>query len=298
MPSRHAGVTAAPTRPLRTRRRRTALARRHETARLPGTSRRRVPYSRRAIDTTLVVPAYNEAAGLRVLLPKIFRAIDRRTEVIVVDDGSGDGTAAVARGLGAKVIRHDVNQGKGAALRTALAAAAGRRVVVIDADDTYPVDAIPQVVAALDRFAFVVGVRRTGRMYISPFNRLGNEVFRRAIALIAGRHVSDPLTGLYGLDLGLARRMLLSSSGFGIEAEINIKAGRLDASMLEIPIDYRPRIGESKLSPVRDGIVILRTILSLMTMRARHAADEPRRTSTGYRLGPRVAVPVAFDDDA
>lgn len=217
--------------------------------------------------TTVLLPAYNEEHGLATVLVKLSRLLDATYEIVVVDDGSSDRTALMAELHGAHLIRHGSNRGKGSAFQTGLAYARGAKVITLDADDTYPVEAVPELVDALDRYDMVVGTRQAGRSNISPFNRFGNAVFRHAIGLAAGRRVSDPLTGLYGLQRDMLRRMNLTSVGFGIEAEIVIKAGRLGATVLEIPINYRPRIGESKLSPVRDGLIIGRTVASLALSR-------------------------------
>ena len=217
--------------------------------------------------TSVLLPAYNEELGVAAVLAKLSRVLDGTCEIVVIDDGSRDRTALVAEIHGAHVIRHGSNRGKGAALQTGMAFARGTKIITLDADDTYPVEAIPELIDSLDRYDMVVGTRQAGRSNISPLNRFGNEVFRHAISLAAGRRVSDPLTGLYGLQREMLRRMNLTSQGFGIEAEIVIKAGRLRATVFEIPINYRPRIGQSKLNPVRDGLIIGRTIASLALSR-------------------------------
>ena len=234
--------------------------------------------------TTILLAAYNEQRGLAVVLEKLRVLVDDGCEILVVDDGSTDATATVAEGAGARVVRHDRNRGKGAAIRTGVEHARGVKTVMMDADDTYPIEAIPAIIDALDHYEIVEGVRDTGRTNISPFNRAGNNLFRRVISLAAKRSVADPLTGLYGLRTNLLRNMNLTSEGFGIEAEIVIKAGRLGASLAEVPIDYRPRIGASKLNPVRDGLVILRTIASL-ALSTPAAEPTPERGPVGRSGG-------------
>ena len=209
---------------------------------------------------SVVLPAYNEEAGLAVVLGRLRDVLDDSYEIVVVDDGSSDMTASVAAAHDCRLIRHETNRGKGAALQTALDHVRGEYVVFVDADDTYPCEAIPLMVRALETNDMVIGVRQSGRFNISPVNRVGNAFFRALISIAAGRHVADPLTGLYALRRGLLERIAIRSQGFGIEAEIVIKAGRAGARIQEIPVDYRPRIGESKLRPLRDGMVITRTI--------------------------------------
>jgi glycosyltransferase involved in cell wall biosynthesis len=219
--------------------------------------------------TTVLLPAYNEELGLGTVLGKLRSVLDAGFEILVVDDGSQDETAAVADAHGCRVVRHTVNRGKGRAMQTGFAHAQGSRVITMDADDTYPAEAVPFIAAALDQYEMVVGTRQTGRFNISPLNRLGNAVFRQVISVAAGRAVSDPLTGFYGMRRTLIDRLSLTSEGFGIEAEIMIKTARLNASTLEIPIVYGSRIGSSKLNPVRDGLIIGRTILAQSMVRTR-----------------------------
>ncbi len=220
--------------------------------------------------TSVLLPAYNEERGLATVLEKLQPLLDSSYEIVVVDDGSHDRTALVAERHGVRVIRHLVNRGKGAAMQSGLLHMRGDRVITVDADDTYPAEAIPEIAAALDTYELVLTTRRSGRFNISPVNRVGNAVFRHAISAVAGRPLSDPLSGLYGLRRHLVDRLNLRSNGFGIEAEIVIKAGRLHAHTLEVPIVYRPRIGESKLHPVRDGLVIGRTIVSMARTKSPH----------------------------
>ncbi|HEX2222155.1 MAG TPA: glycosyltransferase family 2 protein [Candidatus Limnocylindria bacterium] len=209
---------------------------------------------------TIVIPAFNEELGLARVLAELPAILDGRAEILVVDDGSTDLTGEVARHHGARVLRHERNRGKGAAVRTGMAAARGERIVVIDADGTYPVSAIPEMLARLDAHDLVVGVRRAGRDNIPPLNRLGNAAFRTLIRL-SGFPSADPLTGLYGIQRRHLPRLRLRSEGFGIEAEIAMKSARLGLRSADVPLEYRPRLGTTKLRPVQDGLAIAVTIV-------------------------------------
>jgi hypothetical protein len=242
------------------------------------------------LSVSVVIPAYNEERGVVTVVEKLRPLLGARSEILVVDDGSSDATGISAAIAGARVIRHAKNRGKGAALQTGLSNAYGEKIVVIDADDTYPVEAIPDLIKALDEYDVVLGRREAGRANISPLNRLGNNVFRHAISVAARRRVADPLTGLYGFNSSVAARLNLTSPGFGIEAEIVIKACRLKARLLEVPIGYRPRIGQSKLSPIRDGIVITRTIASLMLAIRMSPEVETTMARTGLMAEAEVGL--------
>ncbi len=212
---------------------------------------------------TVLVPAYNEEDGLATVLKQLapLRAIG--VDVLVVDDGSRDRTAAVGRDAGYRVVERPQNGGKGAAIRSGLRAIATDRVVVMDADGTYPVHAIPAMLRLLEDHDIVLGARTIGRNNIPLLNRLGNTVLRLAIRAVSGFRSADPLTGLYALRLEQLEALNLRSNGFGIEAEIAIKSAHLGLRSVDHPIAYGARIGSSKLHPLRDGLSIARTILTV-----------------------------------
>jgi glycosyltransferase involved in cell wall biosynthesis len=215
---------------------------------------------------TVIIPAYNEEEGLGVVLEKLFNTLDENYEVIVVDDGSTDRTSEIASLFPCEVISHDINRGKAAAVKTGIAAARGRNLVFVDADDTYPVELVPEIAHAVDEFDMVVTSRAEGRENIPLFNRLGNRVFCGLIRYLYGFMTSDPLTGFYGVKKSILLNMNLDSSGFGVETELAIKSGRMGLKVREIPIKYRPRIGESKLHATRDGIRVLQTIFKALAL--------------------------------
>lgn len=217
--------------------------------------------SANAVETSVVVPAYNEEKGLPVVLEALEQLPLRSSEVIVVDDGSQDGTVEVARRYSCRVISHAHNRGKGAAMRTGIDAALGSKVVFIDADGTYPVASIPAIVDLLDSHDMVVGCRAFEQDNIRAFNRLGNVLVRRILRYLYGSLSGDPLTGLYGVRREFLRRMELESTGFTIETEITIKAARMGLRVANLPVAYHARIGKAKLRPLRDGYRILKMVL-------------------------------------
>jgi len=223
---------------------------------------------------TIIVPAWREEKGLAVILPKIFKTIDDSYEVLVVDDGSDDGSSEVASKFPCRVIRHEVNKGKGEALKTGIREAKGENIIWIDADDTYPVELIPQMVEGLMTYDVIVCSRKYGRENVPPLNRIGNFVFRHMIKILYGFKPYDPCSGLYGAKKHYLEMMNLSSRRFAIEPEISIKGSRMKLKMLDIPVEYRVRVGETKLSSVKVGFEDLWTIIKFIPWRPKKERNE------------------------
>jgi hypothetical protein len=213
--------------------------------------------------TTVLLPAYNEAKALPEVLMNVLGVIDNTYEILVVDDGSSDDTADIARAAGCRVIRHDKNMGKGAAVRTGVSNARGRYIVVMDADATYPADAIPLTVNLLADHDFVRCIRSSGTEHIPLFNRLGNWVFDMLLFGIHRLEGKDHLSGLYGVRSEAIRTFGIESDGFDIEVELGVKVRAYGLSIATLPIGYHPRIGEKKLRPVHDGLRILSRLMNM-----------------------------------
>lgn len=217
---------------------------------------------------TVVVPAYNEEHGLEFVLEGIFKVIDDSYEVIVVDDGSTDRTAEVAQRFPCRIEIHETNSGKGEALKTGIKHAQGENIIWIDADGTYPTESIPKLAGVLmDHYDLAYASRLWGRNRIPTFNRLGNALFRVLIRGLYGFQPYDPCTGLCGVKREHLEAMQLNSQRFAIEPEIAMKAGRMKLRMLDMPIEYQPRIGKQKLSGLKAGFEDIVAILSLLFWR-------------------------------
>jgi glycosyltransferase involved in cell wall biosynthesis len=229
----------------------------------PSTDRSPAPIDGGVPPTTIILPALNEEAAIPVVLEDLARHLGDNVEVIVIDDGSDDATAAVAAAKGAKVIRHETNLGKGAAMATGVEAATGRYLVFMDADATYPASAIPELVAMLEDFDIVRGERPLDSANIPGFNRFGNRVFNRLLGSFHELEGHDIMSGLYGMRKEAFRALRLESAGFDIEVEIGVKAKQRGLSIGTFDIDYRPRLGEKKLRPVRDGLSILSRVAGI-----------------------------------
>jgi glycosyltransferase involved in cell wall biosynthesis len=222
---------------------------------------------------TVVIPCYNEEDGIAAVIHAFPRSELRRygytLEVLVVDNNSKDRTAAVARAAGARVI-HEPQQGKGNAIRTAFYNVSEDTdyVVMCDGDDTYKAHEILRLVEPLDSefCEVVIGSRLGGKIAqgsMKGFNRLGNWGFSFLVRYIYGVNVTDTLTGYFAWkrDVVVQLRQHLQSSGFSIEMEMITRMARMGFEMYSVPITYEPRLGESSLRPIHDGVRILREFM-------------------------------------
>jgi glycosyltransferase involved in cell wall biosynthesis len=216
------------------------------------------------VRTTVVLPAYNEGAALPHVLDELGRYLDDSYEVLVVDDGSSDDTSSVAERYPVRLVQHLTNRGKGVAIRTGIAEAQGENVVIMDADATYPVPAIKEMVELLDDHDLVRGIRESEPESMPLVNRFGNWLFNKLLTISHGLEGADHLTGLYAMRRSEAVRLGTEARGFDIETEIGIKAKARGLREAEIPISYLPRVGEKKLSPWKDGLRILGRVIVLL----------------------------------
>jgi glycosyltransferase involved in cell wall biosynthesis len=207
-----------------------------------------------------LIPALN-AAG--TLAPVIRGCLEHVADVLVVDDGSVDGTAEIASAAGARVLRHGVNRGKGAALKTGFAWALANGydgVVTLDADGQHLPAEIPRFIAARGETGadLIIGSRRHLFGGMLPRRRLANTFSAWAIARASGTGVDDSQSGFRLYTARLLRSVRLRSDGFDMESEVIIRAGRLGMNVVSTPIDmgFVDGLSTSHYRPVADTLRI------------------------------------------
>jgi len=193
--------------------------------------------------------------------------LDVVDEVIMVDDGSSDGTFQAAQrlvGEKVKLLRHEVNQGKVAALRTGVLQASGDVIIFTDADNTYPARYVPQLVQEIEKGAdLVLGARIQARENIPAFNRLGNNIFSFLATYISCIRIKDSQTGMRAFRREMFDKLDVKAKGLEFETKMTVRAAKLGYKIVEIPIEYRERVGKSKLNPLKDGARMLTALLSV-----------------------------------
>jgi glycosyltransferase involved in cell wall biosynthesis len=211
-------------------------------------------------EISVVIPCLDEEAAVGTVVEQAWQGIEasgRTGEVIVVDNGSTDGSAAVAAGAGATVL-HEPRRGYGRAYLTGIDAARGDYVVMADADGTYPVDRLGEFVDELESGReLVLGSRFQGTIHrgAMPWSHrwVGNPILTGLLNRLFGIRVSDAHCGMRAVRRSSLRRLDLHSTGMEFASEMVFKAFRRKLAVGEIPIDYFPRTGESKLSRYGDA---------------------------------------------
>jgi hypothetical protein len=220
---------------------------------------------------SVVIPAFDEQDAIGDIVQRVLALKPALSDVgvtglelIVVDDGSTDGTAEIAASCdGLRLVRHASNLGYGAAIKTGFAAASGDLVAFIDADGTYPPESFPALcVHALDGADLVVGSRRSGEKSRMPLvRRVGNFFWSGLVSLLGQRHVADPASGMRVIRRSALAGLSPLPDGLCFAAVMSTRAVHERLAMVEVPIVYDQRTGRSKLSVLRDGARFLQTIL-------------------------------------
>jgi dolichyl-phosphate beta-glucosyltransferase len=221
---------------------------------------------------SIVIPAYNEATRLGPTLARV-AAYAPTAEIIVVDDGSHDDTAGLARAAGVRLVQHPHNRGKGAAVRTGSLAAHGARILICDADLATPIEDLALLQAALDAGAdLAIGSRHAARAHIAapqPFaRRVLGAGFRSIVRHLMGLPVHDAMCGFKLLRREAALDLLprVRTDRFAFDVELLTLARRARYRVTEIPVTWR-HIPGSRVSITRDGLQAVRDLLAIRRRR-------------------------------
>ncbi|MGE0385013.1 MAG: glycosyltransferase family 2 protein [Gammaproteobacteria bacterium] len=217
---------------------------------------------------SVVIPARNEEAGLGSLLPRLRQACPE-AEIVVVDDGSTDGTAAVALAHGAVLIRHPYAMGNGSAVKTGARHARGEVLVMMDGDGQHDPTDIARLLERLDAgYDMAVGARDSGSQ--ASFARLfGNAFYNRFASWMVNQRVDDLTSGFRAVRAARFREVLhLLPNGFSYPTTSTMAFFRNGYPVAYVPIQAARRIGRSHLKPLRDGIRFLMIMFRIGTLYA------------------------------
>ncbi len=209
----------------------------------------------------VIVPALNEEKAVSKVISDFKR--EGFKDVYVIDGGSSDKTVELSKKAGAKVILQN-GKGKGDALRQVLREVDADIYVTVDADDTYDASRVKELVEPVKSGEYDMVVARRSLSEIPLFNRFGNFLFNMIISVFYGYRLCDILSGYRVMSRELVRSFRLDSDDFEVETELTVEALENRFKILEIPTVYKPRIGDTKLNPVRDGFRIGMTLVRLV----------------------------------
>ncbi|PIX31638.1 hypothetical protein COZ60_03450 [Candidatus Bathyarchaeota archaeon CG_4_8_14_3_um_filter_42_8] len=219
------------------------------------------------IKTLVLIAALNEEEGIGQTLEELREVLDN-TAFLVVDGNSTDRTVEIAKDFGAEVLVQE-NVGKGTAIAQAIRQVNGdvKYVILIDADFTYPAEYLPEMIRILETnpdVGMVCGNRFNEHLHLGELHHLlyfGNRLLAFTHNVLNGVHLQDPLTGLRVVRWKILKDWKPKSKSFDLEVELNHVVERSGYKILEIPIYYRPRLGQKKLK-LRHGFTILKRIMA------------------------------------
>ncbi len=216
---------------------------------------------------SIVIPALNEEKEVGKTVSSIFNLFAQNglelPEIIVVNDGSSDATAANAQKAGARVINHPHNVGYGASLKDGIRSAKNDTIVICDADGTYPIDAIPELLTAYaEGFHMVVGARQGKHYHQSFLKKRLRQILRWMVEFISGRVIPDINSGLRVF----SRKTVLPffprlCDTFSFTTSMTLALMMTSHFVKYIPIDYHERVGTTKVRLVRDSLRTLQFLV-------------------------------------
>ncbi len=235
-------------------------------------SRQRVVQKRTPV--SIIIPAYNEEAGVAAQVRRIQHVMEKHGwpyELIVVDDGSTDRTWEEIRRLNVRRVRLSENRGYGAALKAGIASTENELLVIIDADGTYPAEAIPEMLALANEHDMVVGARTGNKVYPSFLRQPARWLLRRVAGLLTEQNIPDLNSGLRVLRKSIVRAFWhLLPNGFSFTTTITLAMLCNNYSVHYHPVDYYKRTGRSKIRPGHLWdflLLILRTVVLFRPLR-------------------------------
>lgn len=212
--------------------------------------------------TCILIPGYNESRMIGQVVTNTRKIID---DVVVIDDGSRDNTAQIAQDAGAYVIKHEVNKGKGAALRTGFQYVIDHgydAVITMDSDGQHDPDDIPGFLDAVEKIGsgIIIGTRMGDISTMPLIRRCTNKLTSFSASILARQQIEDSQSGFRLITTDVLKTIQLETAGFETESEILIKASKAGFRITSVPIKTIYGEEKSKIKPMRDTYKFLRLL--------------------------------------
>jgi len=215
--------------------------------------------------TSIVVPAFNEEDAIGPLVERL-RAAGAWHEILVIDDGSTDATAARALAAGATLVRHPYNKGNGAAVKSGIRHATGEFILIIDGDGQHRTGDAARLVARLGEYDLVIGARSMSTQ-ATRVRLMGNSALNWLASYMTDRRVPDLTSGFRGARAACLREFIhLLPNGFSTPTTTTLAFIKAGYNVAFEPIDADARAGQSKIRLARDGVKFLLIVLKIVTL--------------------------------
>ncbi len=217
-------------------------------------------------DVSIIIPAHNEAQTIGNLILKI-RALYPKIEIIVINDGSTDDTAAVARNAGATVYSHPYNIGNGAAIKSGIRIASGDILVFMDGDGQHEPEDIAKLLEYLPEFDMVVGARSKGN-HASLGRTVGNTAYNWLASYVAKFRVEDLTSGFRAVKADIAHNLLyLFPNTYSYPTTLTLSVLKNGRTVKYVPVKAKMRrSGKSGISMFKDGVRFFMIIIKICTL--------------------------------
>lgn len=219
----------------------------------------------KAMRISVIIPVYNEEKGIGQSLDEVKSVLAQaklENEIIVVNDGSIDKTAAIAAAKGVRLISHDINLGYGAAIKTGVRHSSFETIVITDGDRTYPADEIPRMLGYIGDYDMVVGARVGDDVKIPISRRFAKNMLIKFANYLSDSKILDLNSGLRVINKDAFNKFLkLLPNGFSLTTTITLSMLTAGLQIKYVPINYRFRIGKSKIRPIRDTLNFIQLIV-------------------------------------
>src|SRR4030043_2259260 len=215
------------------------------------------------------MPAFNEEKYIGTLVLNTRQYVD---QVIVVDDGSSDNTAKIARLAGAEVIQHENNKGYGAAIQSIIAEAKKRNpdiLVILDADAQHNPQEIPNIIKPVldDGCDFVIGSRQKQAGKIPWYRRIGQRLILRSVKILSDDNLTDSECGFRAFSRKAINTLELTENGMAVSAETVAEASRKNLKVTQVPVSVIYSSDSSTLNPLTHGLEVISRVLVMISER-------------------------------